>query len=135
VLAPIVSVTVPDPLPLTVEPLIQLSEETTTHEQPDVSVSVTVRDPPPAGTDAVLLSVAVSHCRRVRHMPAVAVPPARSDEKYRFCVSALTEGWLSIPAVLTAPKFIAGPNDPVFVSRVVTQMSAPPLPPARSDSK
>src|SRR5207247_10776618 len=107
----------------------------TTHEHPDASAIVMLSVPPPDATELVLLIVAVSHFSRARHMFAVAVPPARSDQKYRFCVSALTDGWFSIPAVSIAPKFAAGPNVPPAVSRVATQMSRFPLPPARSDSK
>src|SRR5204863_8890615 len=122
----IVSVTVAEPLALPVLAVIQLCELTTTHEHPDASLMVMLRDPPLDATDAVLLSETVSQSNRIRHMFAVAVPPARADHKYRFCASALTDGWLSIPPVLTAPKFFAGPNVPPAVSRFATHTSAPP---------
>ena len=81
VLAAIVNVMLADPLPLTVLAVIQLCERATTHEHPDASAIVMLNVPPTDTTELVLLIVAVSHFSRARHMFAVAVPPARSDQK------------------------------------------------------
>ena len=54
--------------------------------------------------------------------------PLEDWAKTKVCPSVLTEGWLSHPALLGAPRFLPTPHSPLDGFQVVSNKSHDPFP-------